>query len=468
MKRYLSVALVLFFYASILPWSWAAPNARFEQVVIDNQLIVKGGPWVDVRSFAPIGTLADGTVDWSAFVQAAFNSCPDQGVNWGDNNGCTIVFPPGNYIVNDTTPKNGTRITGQGYYAAAIRSTTATYGSFWMQNVGGPGTIIENLFFHTGPSGNQTAIRTYATDGLTIKDCWFIGYVGINARSVGSLKIINNVFDQTTYPIIVGTPGGGDNPFDLTIANNEFFDNMYPITIYQIQNSTIHSNVFYNPKGPSIKIHNTSSGLTVQGNSARSDATSTNEGWFVFADNTYNASFGQNNVYGSIRGAYRISNSGHIAITGGSSHTIKAGLDIGNSTDISVSGGVYSSDNNTRIATIHGSRINISGGAIFKSNYAAGVTDGHVFRINADNSILSECTLSANNVTTLVHIMPGKSKNYVNWNQYLGTFKNSVVDSDGANYINDRFRLTLLNAAGNVMKRVRLNNAGNGLVYENP
>jgi len=189
--------------------------------------------------------------------------------------------------------------------------------------------------------------------------------------------------------------------------------------------------------------------------------------YMVYADNTYNASFGPNTTSGAMRGGYRIANSGRVGISGGSHHGIDVQLLISNSTDISVTGGVYSSDNNTVIAAIDGGSGNTITGATFKSGYAAGIADGMVVRVNSDNNVFSSNTVKADNVTTLIHLSSGAASNTINWNQYLGSFTNRFVDTDGTNYINDRFIATMTNAAGNT-KRVRLNDTEDGLVYESP
>ena len=51
MKKHIAFTLALLFYASILPWGipsvGAAPKAKF------SDLILEGGPWVDVRAYIP-------------------------------------------------------------------------------------------------------------------------------------------------------------------------------------------------------------------------------------------------------------------------------------------------------------------------------------------------------------------------------------------------------------------------------
>jgi len=117
MKKITAYFLTLVFYASILPWSVQSAtfyNYNVHKLIFDNTYLTDGqfndlitkGPWVDVRAYAPVGTLRDGTVDWTAYIQAAINSV---------TTGAHVLIPDGKYLVTSTiTLSNGTKLRGQG------------------------------------------------------------------------------------------------------------------------------------------------------------------------------------------------------------------------------------------------------------------------------------------------------------------------------------------------------------------
>jgi hypothetical protein len=89
--------------------------------------LITKGPWVDVRAFAPTGTLADGTVDWITYIQAAVDYITAK--SSGDNDVGTLLIPPGRYKISNTIQIYNSA-TGTGSYCSIkIVSTTNPYAT---------------------------------------------------------------------------------------------------------------------------------------------------------------------------------------------------------------------------------------------------------------------------------------------------------------------------------------------------
>jgi hypothetical protein len=109
LKRYFAAFMAAFLFLATLPsvgamnWTFTDNVIVQENITADNITntgyggtlraadVITKGPWLDVRAFAPAGTLADGTVDWTSYIQAAINAL---------DNGSTLVFPKGTYVVS--------------------------------------------------------------------------------------------------------------------------------------------------------------------------------------------------------------------------------------------------------------------------------------------------------------------------------------------------------------------------------
>lgn len=213
-----------------------------------------------------------GATDCSVSVQAAYTSLPNVGSTFGNAVGGEVFFPGGAYLIKDVTPKHGTRTYGEGYWSTSIRAKGATYGGFYVNLVTGQGTIFENLHFNTFTDGlgdDNTAFYIFGSNGIIVRNCWFNGYKQLDIRSSTDVEVSGNVFDEGTYPIVVGTSG---EPINIRIINNEFYANSYPIILTEINNSVITGNIFYDCTYKNIDI-TASEELNISGNTFHSVTT---------------------------------------------------------------------------------------------------------------------------------------------------------------------------------------------------
>jgi hypothetical protein len=58
-----------------------------------------GGGRINVTDYAPPGTLRDGTVDWTTYIQDAVDAAIDQGIASGTVNAVPVYLPPGRYKI---------------------------------------------------------------------------------------------------------------------------------------------------------------------------------------------------------------------------------------------------------------------------------------------------------------------------------------------------------------------------------
>jgi hypothetical protein len=118
------------------------------------------GPWVDVRSFAPLETPRDGSAPWHEYIQAAVDylieltleATPPGPVG-------TLGFPPGKYRIDQpiriTRTHNGVyafcsiNIVGDAPRSAVVRSTAR-------RSSRATRTSPRSSFSSAGPSGSRT------------------------------------------------------------------------------------------------------------------------------------------------------------------------------------------------------------------------------------------------------------------------------------------------------------------------
>jgi polygalacturonase len=120
--------------------------------------------------------------------------------------GRTVYIPAGLYrITKPIRVKSGTQVMGAGFCATKI-STEKPIAIFHLQKVGGPMTIIRDLWT-VGPLGGNwqgTGIWLEGCNGVTIRDCWVNGLgTGIRVDGISDTWLRNIAVEMCNRGIVV-------------------------------------------------------------------------------------------------------------------------------------------------------------------------------------------------------------------------------------------------------------------------
>lgn len=149
--------------------------------------LIQNAP-INVKDYGAVG---DGRDDTAAIQAAA---------TFASANELELFFPSGGYKISSTitfTPGKAFTVRGEGPNSTIISSTadTPTTTLFTLNATGGPPVVIENLSFYASTGLLGKGITVTNSNGVTIKNCWFVGLeIGINKPNTSSLL---NVFDCT-------------------------------------------------------------------------------------------------------------------------------------------------------------------------------------------------------------------------------------------------------------------------------
>jgi polygalacturonase len=165
---------------------------------------------VDVKQF---GALGDGVTDDTAAIQAAIAAIPD--------NGGSVAFPPGTYLVTPTTEKwitikSNLRLTGTGEQSVIkIRDHAGDWPYlFAPPDINAPlaNVVVEDLTFDANIANNPEATiterdpRTYQTfiairagRNLTVRRCRFTPYASVAAVSLNGREISECAVTDCTF-----------------------------------------------------------------------------------------------------------------------------------------------------------------------------------------------------------------------------------------------------------------------------
>ncbi len=279
MKRYCALIVVLLFYASILPWpAAAAPKARF------SDLILEGGPWVDVRASGAVGAVAT--------IQTAINTL-DNAVG-GD-----VFIPAGRYIgssVLDIIGKDNVTIRGAGkgrtvldFTGQATLTTTTsgiTYAPITVDVLGNAvsGSPIRNFALKDLTIISSTAApadvgyqKSYVAlgyvDGVTIENVEFIGgygegiYIRDSAGGGGltasNVRILRNDFKNNQSLLATGLIDTNTLNAKSILIDGNTFDNVWFAIAILGENIRVVNNSFKDISGKGIEFGE-SNGVTTR------------------------------------------------------------------------------------------------------------------------------------------------------------------------------------------------------------
>ncbi len=139
-----------------------------DKFILDN----RGLGWFNVRDYAPAGTLADGNVDWTAYITAAISAMTSAGG--------TLFFPPGIYLISGTITinKGGVRFMGANKNNCIIRTNQTT----------GDMILANEWFFEVDTLSFGTSVNR--TAGAIINNPTTMAYMRVrNVRAEGSAAL---------------------------------------------------------------------------------------------------------------------------------------------------------------------------------------------------------------------------------------------------------------------------------------
>jgi hypothetical protein len=124
--------------------------------------------------------------------------------------GSTVFIPAGLYRV--TRPlriQTGTTVMGAGYNATMLLTEKAIPAILHAKGVGGPMTVIRDLWT-AGPIGGNwqaTGIWLEGCNGITVRDCWVSALgTGIRVDGISDTWLRNIVFELNQQGIVVACP----------------------------------------------------------------------------------------------------------------------------------------------------------------------------------------------------------------------------------------------------------------------
>jgi hypothetical protein len=127
--------------------------------------------------------------------------------------GGTVFIPKGVFRVTQPLHmKQGTTLMGAGLGGTVLTTEKPIVALLHLKAIGGPMTVVRDLFFAGPVGGNATADAIFLehTNGVTIRDCWIGGWVhAIRILGVSDHWIRNVVYEFNREGILISEPALG-------------------------------------------------------------------------------------------------------------------------------------------------------------------------------------------------------------------------------------------------------------------